>query len=350
MEHDNRTPLNQNIDTQSIPHSGGSHLPEDLREVPQREFDKTTLSEAVDNELITTEFPHDEEVTVPSLLDSTEANPSTTAPEKDDGNTKHNRLIAIGAAGAAAVVLVGGAIFGIKAAGDASAHNEPPKKDPKATSEPVASSTPEATSTPDTSANQTPDRVPKLGTLPESMQQYKAMSLDDFNSQPEDVRLQYWAAMFGGMDNIRDFANDAYRVSQDKRDILPATISKDNTPAEIMTVTALGERLSFALSGDDRQKAAMAILEHSRGSNRWDILDAALKADPEGMTGGDVAYENLVTNADVISATEPATLPGTDQIYRDITFNGTNGQPTTTRVFYHDVSYNGQTFGWWTEN
>ncbi|WP_285117269.1 hypothetical protein [Leifsonia sp. fls2-241-R2A-40a] len=237
-------------------------------------------------------------------------------------------------------------LLGLTVAGCAS--QSEPKPTPLATHH-TATATPTAPSAPSTE-DTAADTTPKLGVLPDAMKKYQAESLDDFASEDEPTRLAYWAALFGGMDNIRDFADDAYRVSQDPRDKLPATITVNSSPQEILTVTAVGERLPFALSGTDRQKAAMAILEHSRGSNRWDVLDAALKADPEGMTGGSVAYQSIVTNADLISATDPATLPGVTQVYRDITLKGTNGQPTTTRCFYHDVQYNGQTFGWWVEN
>ncbi|MDQ4213743.1 hypothetical protein RBR11_07410 [Microbacterium sp. ASV81] len=151
------------------------------------------------------------------------------------------------------------------------------------------------------------------------------------------------------MDNIRDFAADAYRVSQDKNDILPTVISDRNTPQEILTVTAYGERLPLALNGSDRQKAVLAALESGNQSVQWQNMNKVVTSDPEGMTGGAVAYQNIISTPELVGATEVATLPNGVK-YRDLTVKTADGSNYTSRVYFHTISYGGQSFGWWTQS
>ncbi len=122
------------VTEQTFPHSGGRNVPESLRESPVREFDKTSMQEAID-------MGHLGVPTSPSAI--AEALPVNPTPEK-----KSRKKLLIGAsAGLAGMAIAASAVIGINMStkGDASPSNpETPKTDPKGTTEVITEpSTPE---------------------------------------------------------------------------------------------------------------------------------------------------------------------------------------------------------------
>jgi hypothetical protein len=116
-------PSTPNTETEQVLHTG--QLEGDLRETPVREFDNTTLNQAVEKDLLVT--------------------PSSAAELIEAGSEKKSKkklIITLGSA-AAGLALIGAGVFGITAA------NQPPKNQPVATAS--GDPTPEATSsTPET--------------------------------------------------------------------------------------------------------------------------------------------------------------------------------------------------------
>ncbi|UTX51363.1 hypothetical protein KI440_00120 [Candidatus Saccharibacteria bacterium TM7i] len=112
------------VTEQTMPHSGGRNVPEQLREQPVREFDNTSLGEALDQGYL--EVP-----TSPSPIP--EAQPAVTAPEKK----KRNKLLIGASAGLAGVAIVAASVIGINAANSNTSGEDPegPKADPKGTTE-----------------------------------------------------------------------------------------------------------------------------------------------------------------------------------------------------------------------
>ncbi|MDW4572602.1 hypothetical protein R8Z57_07390 [Microbacterium sp. M3] len=192
--------------------------------------------------------------------------------------------------------------------------------------------------------------MPTLGTIPAELVPIQQRGLDDYILLTKDEQLTYWAALYGSEANIRSFAEDAYLYTEDERDLLPDTISEGNSPEEIVQVLTYGERLAFALSGDDRYKAAMTVLEDSRGSARWGGFERALTEAPDGLTGGMVVYNDIVPMPSVVSAGDVARYEGTDMQYRDIVLRYANGVEEEVRAVLHPVTYNDEKFYWWTKD
>ena len=130
MTPENRTPQDTTIKT---PHAGGEGVPSDIREVPVREFDNTTLQEA--NERLDFSSSLHEVNTVQDLVGNEHVPtlPIRTA-EVAEKPKKRKLGVIIGTAAAGAAI-VGGSILGIKVAGDNSNNNAPAPVNPKATSE-----------------------------------------------------------------------------------------------------------------------------------------------------------------------------------------------------------------------
>ncbi len=127
-------PSTPNTETQQILHTG--KLEGELRETPVREFDKTTLNEAVENDLI--------------ITPSSPAELNGNAPE----NKSRKRLGIILGSSAAAIALAAGGIFAVNAA------NQPPKNQPVATAS--GNPTPEATPSPSATSNEKEPTVQSL--------------------------------------------------------------------------------------------------------------------------------------------------------------------------------------------
>jgi hypothetical protein len=112
--------------TEQIPHSG--NLPDGLRENPINEYDKTSLQEAYDNDLLTS-------VVTPDT-------PADLIEEKAEKNKSTRRLFTkIGVVASIAISATGATIFGV----NSMASNEPLKSDPvpAASAEPLATNKPE---------------------------------------------------------------------------------------------------------------------------------------------------------------------------------------------------------------
>lgn len=153
MDNENRTPQQTNIETKAVPHAGSSKVPEDVREVPYREFDNTSLPEAIAKDLVAEQLP--EGVTPAALLEpTTESQSETTETKQADSEvdpTKKSKKGLVITLGAGALVVAGAvaSIFGFNSAShNDGSKNEPPQSDPKATSQsPEASPSPSASTT-----------------------------------------------------------------------------------------------------------------------------------------------------------------------------------------------------------
>lgn len=240
--------------------------------------------------------------------------------------------------------------LGVSALAGCSSSDADAEPKPGKTYEAVSVPNPEPTETEsaEPTPTQTPDRAPVVGTISAEMQPYADMSVDDYNSVDEDTQLRYWAELVGGRDNLVHFANDAYRVSQDERDLVPEVVSENSTDQEIMTMLTINSRTPLQFKGDDREKAAISIFEDDRGSLAWDAVHQLIERSPEELTGGAIAYDELVTFPEIISSSENQTLPGTEQVVRDITVSSETGGEYTVRAYYKTISFGDSSFSWWT--
>lgn len=90
--------------------------------------------------------------------------------------------------------------------------------------------------------------IPTNNEQPEAIKQYEAMSLDEFMTLPISQRLTYasWVER-----DIHTTANLWYDNTKNIRDLYPQTISLDNTPDEISTITGYRHRLAITLAKPD---------------------------------------------------------------------------------------------------
>ncbi len=113
------------VTEQNFPHSGGRNVPEELREQPVREFDKTSMEEAI-------EMGYLGVPTSPSVIP--EAQPAISEVKPTPEKKKRKGLIIGLSAGAAGAVIAASAIIGINAS-NSTETEDAPEADPKATTE-----------------------------------------------------------------------------------------------------------------------------------------------------------------------------------------------------------------------
>lgn len=129
MNHENDRSQNSNVGTENVPHSGSDHLPEDMREQPVRDFDKTPLSDAYESGLVKDQLP---EGTTPAALVDSDARSEATAESKPWYKSMMVKIGAPVVGIAAAGALVAGLMI---PKGDSEPKDNVPVPNPDATSQ-----------------------------------------------------------------------------------------------------------------------------------------------------------------------------------------------------------------------
>lgn len=227
---------NQNLGTK-INHSGNLGL-----EKPVREFDKTPLEVAEQKH-----FSRDESGEL--IIDPAHINAETSddigytprtetvsAPEKK-GFTKKQKIIAA-LSGVALLAGIGGGI--------AASNMNGPDKSPVAEAPADPGEAPADPTTPtETEAPVAPPEQFEFNVDSQVIESYLAESQEIFMARPIEERLLVALAY---AEDMPKFAEDWYSVSQNKLDILPATISVENTPQEIVTIAGYMHRMPYTVS------------------------------------------------------------------------------------------------------
>lgn len=283
--------------------------------VTNEPFDKTSIEEAIINEDLplsvdtgqlhavaneTYQYPREaaEEV-FPDTTETTNANTSNTA-----------RNLGIAAAG---LTLAVGAAVGITAANNQSTNTDPNTK-PSATSTPVAGETQGSVETkPAESPLATPTNLGPLETvkpttapetkkpttevMPATLEQYKAMTAEQFAALSKSEQLTYWSWQSRKLD---DFAKEWYATTLDPRDKLVAA-SETNTAQEIAAIQGFKIRFIFSIEDDlEREKALTAVLYKGRGSDSYPFWKDILKQIPSDMLNIELLAKNVTASASVI--------------------------------------------------
>lgn len=84
---------------------------------------------------------------------------------------------------------------------------------------------------------------------------------------------------------MNQYASDWYEATLDPSDKLPAAVSIDSTPQEILTLRAFELRYVFTLEGQDREKALVAIQENGQNSDAFPIWENFSQQLPNALTG-----------------------------------------------------------------
>jgi hypothetical protein len=239
-------------------------------------------------------------------------------------------------------LVVAGVMVALALVLSACASEVPPVAHPSASAKPSHGAT---STSPPSSGNNAPVPAVSPVEMPADLRIYQDMEVDGFKNLPEDERIKYWAQIVAGADGMRAFAADYYRISGDPRDKLPTIISENNSPQEIGTIIAYGQRVPFSLYGEDRQKALLAAGYFGETSSAWRGGNAALAADPAGESGGAVAYNKIVDPITVASGSKVE--QSNNETYVDLSFHSGSGSALEQRAYFLTTEYNGQPVTWW---
>lgn len=200
---------------QQIPHSGNPNLPEHLREQPVNDFDKTSLPEAYAQQLLQTP-------TSPSTLPEAQ-------PVPEQKKSKKGPLVGI-AAGLAGMAIVAASVIGVNNAAKKNEEAEAPAPTPNTSTEVMPDPEPERS--PEELETERLLSLPK----PERWDELDAMTLEQFNQQPIENRVEY--ALWLNRD--RQLLDEAwFTESENPRDELAINlvVGPDNTGQEIQANT-----------------------------------------------------------------------------------------------------------------
>ena len=172
-----------------------------------------------------------------ATLESTPARPVEGAQSK---RLSRKRMIIFGAIGIIAALALGiGIAMAVGKEGMASVAEAPadPTATPTETESPVESEAPVA-----------PPEQFEFNVDSQVVESYLAESQETFMARPVEERL---LVALSYAEDMPKFAEDWYSVSQNKLDILPATILVENTPQEIVTITGYMHRMPPTLPTKD---------------------------------------------------------------------------------------------------
>lgn len=146
--------------------------------------------------------------------------------------------------------------------------------------------------------------LPTVEAMPASLEKYEVMSLETFNNIPKKEQLAYWSWLTR---DRKQYADAWYQISLDPRDKLPANISRDSTPQEILTNDAYNRRLVLSLTGEDKEKGLLAILEDGKNSLSYPSLKAYYDSYSVEITRGSVGLKALVMSGALTASTAQST-------------------------------------------
>ncbi|MNQ27266.1 hypothetical protein D3C85_405210 [compost metagenome] len=257
----------------------------------------------------------------------------------DTASSHTTRNITIGAA---SLLLVGGAIGGVAALNNQPS-NTPPDTEPSAAGSPIAgeTQTPAPTNTAESPlaspTNLGPLETAKPTTVPEtkkptvevmpaSLEQYKAMTIDQFAALPKSEQLTYWSWQSRNLDG---FAKKLHETTLDSRD-KPVLASETNTAQEIAAIQANNIRFIFSIEDNlEREKALTTVLYDGRASDAYPLWMSHLKQIPSNILNIKLLVKNVAATSDVVPV-------GPRGIENGITFQDTtlSDGSRLTRGFY----------------
>ena len=171
------------------------------------------------------------------------------------------------------------------------------------------------------------------------------MTLDEFNVQPDQREYAGWLGR-----PLQEFASEYAQFSNDPLDVMPQA-SKDNTAQEVVQLATLNTRYAFSLSGDDREKWAIALYHGGENSRFYKGLEAVLSTTPDNLTASSMGYKkDYPVENNVIKNASPVTTGFDGEPTMPVTFvDNTTGIQNTITFFLVTIPTSTGSFQTWME-